>query len=136
MVKRTRKKKETKVMKKAMEKVAKKESKEQVAAIRWVGVTGSIIILLAGILWLFGFLLDWQLEAFTWFSFGDYGIINIICGLVILITSVTLKKNFLAGGFVLLIFSIIALIAPPAGFVVGPVLGIIAAILALVRAKR
>lgn len=117
------------------EKISKKEVKPT-TAIHWLGISGSIIILLAGFLWLIGNLLLWEMEIFTWFNFGDIGIINIICGLVILITSLTVKKNFLTAGTILLIFSLIALIVPPAGFVVGPALSIIAAIFAFIKAGK
>lgn len=119
-------------------KVKPKEKRFQspVTAVHILGIVGGIIIILAGILWMVGNLLSWDLAAFSWFTFGDLGIINIVCGLVILLVSATLKKNFLAAGLVLLIFSIIAIIAPPAGFVVGPVLAIIGALIALVKAER
>ncbi|MEM4640933.1 MAG: hypothetical protein QXW65_00190 [Candidatus Pacearchaeota archaeon] len=121
-------------------KVEKKELKvekkvvQPVTAIHLLGITGGIITLLAGILWLLGSLLSWKLEAFTWWNLGDLGIINIVCGFVLFVVAATLKKNFLAAGLTLLVFSIIALLIPPAGFVVGPVLAIIGAIIALVRA--
>lgn len=117
------------------EKIPKKEVKP-VVAIHWLGAAGGIIILLAGFLWLIGSLLFWEMEIFTWFHFGDFGIINIICGLVILVTSLTVKKNYFTAGTILLIFSLIALIAPPAGFVVGPALSIIGAIFAFVASRN
>jgi len=100
-----------------------------------LGIAAGIIILIAGILWLLSNLLSWQLAAFSWFAFGDLGIINIACGLIILIVSATLKKNFLGTGLMLLVFSIIAVVIPPAGFVVGPILGLIAAVIALVKSS-
>ncbi len=104
-----------------------------VTEVHVLGVAGGIVTLLAGILWLIGSLLHWQLQ----FSiFGDLGIINIVCGLVLLISGATLKKNFLATGLVLLVFSIITFIAPPSGFIVGPVLAAIAGIIALVKSAN
>ncbi|MEM2090058.1 MAG: hypothetical protein QXL88_03175 [Candidatus Pacearchaeota archaeon] len=121
-----------KVEKKALK--VEKKVVQPVTAIHWLGIAGGIITLLAGILWLLGSLLSWKLEAFAWWNLGDLGIINIACGFVLLVVAATLKKNFLAAGLTLLVFSIIALLIPPAGFVVGPVLAIIGAIIALVRA--
>ncbi|UCD20916.1 MAG: hypothetical protein JSW08_04070 [archaeon] len=107
-----------------------------VTEVHVLGIAGGIVTLLAGILWLLGSLFSWSLEAFTWFSFGDLGLINIACGLILLLSAATLKKNFLGVGLVLLIFSIIAIIAPPGGFVVGPILGLIGGIIALVKSAN
>jgi hypothetical protein len=113
----------------------KKQTKTMspVTEVHVLGVAGGIVTLLAGILWLIGSLLHWQLQMSI---FGDLGIINIVCGLVLLISSATLKKNFLATGLVLLVFSIIAFIAPPAGFIVGPILAAIGGIIALVKSAN
>jgi len=109
---------------------------QPITEVHVLGIAGGIITLLAGILWLIGSLLSWNLAAFSWFSFGDYGIVNIVCGLIILITAATLKKNFLRAGSILIVFAIIAIIAPPAGFVVGPVLAMIGAIIAFVKSAN
>ncbi|MEM2031374.1 MAG: hypothetical protein QXG83_00980 [Candidatus Pacearchaeota archaeon] len=136
MAKKTKRVSKKTQARKVEKKVLKVEKKvvQPVTAIHLLGITGGIITLLAGILWLLGSLLSWKLEAFTWWNLGDLGIINIVCGFVLLVVAATLKKNFLATGLTLLVFSIIALLVPPAGFVVGPVLAIIGAIIALVRA--
>ncbi|MEM1535918.1 MAG: hypothetical protein QXQ82_01890 [Candidatus Pacearchaeota archaeon] len=136
MAKKTKRVSKKTQARKVEKKVLKVEKKvvQPVTAIHLLGITGGIITLLAGILWLLGSLLSWKLEAFTWWNLGDLGIINIVCGFVLLVVAATLKKNFLATGLTLLVFSIIALFIPPAGFVVGPVLAIIGAIIALVRA--
>jgi len=105
-------------------------------AVHMLGIAGGIITLIAGILWILGTFLSWSIQAYSLFNFGDLGIINMICGLIILIAGATLKRNFLRAGLILLIFSLIALIAPPGGFLVGPILGMVGAFLALSKSPR
>ncbi|MEM4703058.1 MAG: hypothetical protein QXP53_01055 [Candidatus Pacearchaeota archaeon] len=104
-------------------------------AVHILGIVGGIITLLAGV-WFLGNLHGlWHFEP-LWTSFGDLGIVNIICGIILIVAAASLKKNFLRAGLVLLIFSIIALFVPPMGLVVGPVLAIIGAIIAFVKAAQ
>ena len=93
-------------------------------------MAGGIIVLIAGILALF-FSSVFALTSIAG-SLIDH-LVSLICGVILLITASTIKKNPRNAAIIILLFSIIALVFPPHGFIVGPILSLIASIVLLVR---
>lgn len=98
-----------------------------------LSLAGGIIILIAGILAILGIRI-WgegaQVVLLT--SIGMAA--GLVCGLAILIATALAKRRPRTAGIVILIFSLIALIVPPTyGLIFGPILGLIGAILFLIR---
>ncbi len=120
----------TKVKTKVKAKVVKAKAVSTIQSAYLLTITGAIITLVAGVL-------AALFVATLTFFLGGVGALaslpNIICGIVMLITTRTLRKNPRTSSIVLLVFSIIALITPPFGFIVGPILTLIASILILVK---
>lgn len=110
--------------------VMQKKSFNTVQAAKILALSGGIITLLAGILaMLFASVL-------TLFMSGLGALIavpNIIAGIVMLITVWTIKTKTQCSAIILLVASLIALVTPPMGFVVGPVLSFIGALVLLIR---
>ncbi len=87
-------------------------------------LAGSIILLIAGILSLIpGFSVTNLVDIFA----------NLLCGAVILIATISMKKVPVISAIFILLFSVIALLFPPYGFIVGPVLSLIGAIILLIK---
>ena len=112
-------------------KIVKKPS--NVKAAHTLGLAGAVITLIAGILWAIASILQRSVNSISWIVIGDFGIVNIICGIVMIVAVSSFRKNIKNAAWFLLVFSILALIFPPAGFVVGPILSLVAGILLLMR---
>ncbi len=129
-----RKKKKAKVRRVKVKVKARKAVRKPTTAqaVYTLSFAGGIIVLIAGIIALF-------------FS-GLFALIpiagtlallaalpNIVCGIVLLIATKAIRKNPRSAAIIILLFSIIALIFPPHGFIVGPLLSLIGSIVLLVR---
>jgi len=107
-----------------------KTSFATVQAAKILSLTGGIITLLAGLLAVvFGAIL-------TFFAAGIgavFALPNILAGIAMLVIAGTIKTKPQTSAIVLLIAGIVALITPPFGFIVGPVLSLIGALVVLIR---
>lgn len=91
----------------------------------FLGFAGGLIVLIAVMVALIG-----QQASLTWL------ILSLLAGIFILgLTWHTTKRPRVSAIF-LLVLSIAALVMPPNGFVIGPLLGIIGAIIVLAKLKR
>lgn len=96
-----------------------------------LGTAGGLIILISGILAILGIRI-WGAEAIT-ASVVNMAV-GIISGLAILIATAAARKNPRVSGIVVLLFSLLALVTPPTyGLIFGPILGLIGAVLLLLR---
>ncbi|UZE93853.1 MAG: hypothetical protein IB618_03760 [Candidatus Pacearchaeota archaeon] len=95
-------------------------------------VAGGIIVLIAGVLALF-FSSVFALTQIAG-TLIDH-IISLICGAVLLITASSIKKSPKSAAIITLLFGVIALIFPPHGFIVGPILSLIGSVILLVRRR-
>ena len=102
-----------------MAKVVKKEvtGGKKFFASYVLALIGSIIAIIASLI----SITVWQ---------GWYGL---FCGVVMLMSATMIRTKAKFAGIILLIFGIAALIVPPYGFVAGPLLGMIAGIVGLVK---
>lgn len=64
-----------------------------------------------------------------------YAIISLACGVLMLASVYSIKRKPRISAIFLLVLSIIALILPPNGWLVGPILAIIGAIIVLVKSR-
>ncbi len=98
-----------------------------------VSLIAAIIVLIASII----FLTPWKVGLFgTANASPVFGIIGIILGLGMLIATLLMRRNPREASVFVLIFSIIALIIPPSGFVIGPIMGIIGSVLVLAKVAK
>jgi len=95
-----------------------------------LGLAGGLVVLIAGILAVLGIKI-WGTQAITTSVINMA--VGIISGLAILIATAAAKKNPRLSGIIVLVFSFIALMTPPYGFIFGPVLSLIGAVLLLLR---
>ncbi|HDI03272.1 MAG TPA: hypothetical protein ENF67_01895 [Candidatus Pacearchaeota archaeon] len=125
-------KKKKKVKKEAEEKVSKKV-KTYVEPSYVLGLASGLIILIAGILSILAVKI-----------FPRYGMTlaivglttDVIAGLVILIATASISLHPRTAAILILIFSLIAIAVPPLyGLIFGPLLGLIAAILLLIKKR-
>jgi len=116
---------------KAMRKVKPVKKTNVAQSAYTLTMAGGIIVLIAGILSLF------FSSLFSLIPIAGTIIVaalpNLVCGIVLLASAATIKKNPRSAGIIILVFSLIALVFRPHGFIVGPVLALIASIVLLVR---
>jgi hypothetical protein len=124
----------------SVETVTKKEASVVVATDYALNLIASIIVLISEILFI---VLPWKFKVVQFLPDLSvlsqvlvFGIIGLLVGIGMLIATLVLKFNPREASVFILVFSIIALIFPPHGFVIGPLMGIIGSILVLVKLKR
>ena len=119
---------------------SKKRNSENKSALSFIrlefalNLIASLILLISGIVYLFV-----PIQVAYWTSFEKiliFEIMNIIIGLGMLVSKLTLKTNPREASVFILVFSILALIFPPYGFVVGPIIGLIGSIMILAKLRR
>ncbi len=109
------------------------EGRTTIATDHAVSLIAAIIVLVASII----FLTPWKVNLFgTANASPVFGIIGIILGLGMLIATLLMRRNPREASVFVLVFSIIALILPPSGFVIGPIMGIIGSVLVLAKVRR
>jgi hypothetical protein len=120
--------------------VQKQSNTSIVAADYALNLIASIIVLVSVILFI---LLPWKFRVIQFLPNLSvlsqvliFGIIGLLVGIGMLIATLVLKFNPRESSVFILVFSIIALIFPPHGFVIGPIMGIIGSILVLVKVKK
>jgi chromate transport protein ChrA len=100
-----------------------------------LGLVASIIIIVAAILFLvFPANFGVKFELFPRVT-NLLGLLNLVAGVAMLITTFSMKANPREASVLILVFSIIALLFPPHGMIIGAVLGIFGAILILIKIK-
>lgn len=117
----------------------KETAKTVVATDYALNLIASIIVLISEILFI---LLPWKFQIVSFMPGLSemsqvliFGIIGLLVGIGMLIATLVMKFNPRESSVFVLVFSIIALIFPPHGFVIGPIIGIIGAMLVLVKLK-
>ncbi|MFH1823351.1 MAG: hypothetical protein ABH817_01380 [archaeon] len=103
------------------------------SAAHTLGLAGAVITLVAGILWAIATILQLSINSLSWVQVTDFGLINILSGVIMIIAMTSFKNNMRKAAWLLLVFSILALIFPPAGFVVGPILSLVGGIILLMK---
>ncbi len=99
-----------------------------------LNLIASLIVLISGIVYIF---IPMQFPAIIGVErILIFEILNIVIGLGMLISTLTLKTNPREASVFILVFSILALIFPPYGFVIGPIIGLIGSILVLAKLRR
>ncbi len=94
-------------------------------------ISAGIITLIAGLIYtLFGYTAN-GIVLETWFAFA-----NLIFGIAMLSMLYVLKRKPRVVAAWLILFALLSLLLPPYGFIVGPVLALIAGILVLVSFKE
>ncbi len=124
-VKRKAKKKVRRVKTRArpMRKMPRERAPTTIQSAYLLFLTGSIIVFVAGILALF----------FDQLALPKYIFWSIFCGLGMLIATALIRKAPKIIAMVILLLSIVALILPPHGFIVGPVLALIGSVILLLK---
>jgi len=117
---------------KILKTVTKTKKSTVMQSVYTLSFTGSIIILLAGIIFLLTSITKPFVALFTT-SNVLLALPNIICGLVMLIATAQIRKNPKASAIIIMFFSVLALIFEPYGFIVGPILGLLGSIILLAR---
>jgi len=98
-----------------------------------INMIAALIVLIASVI----FLTPWRVNLFgTATTSPVFGIIGVILGLGMLIATIVMKRNPREASVFVLVFSIIALILPPSGFVIGPIMGIVGSIIVLAKVRR
>lgn len=111
--------------------VPKAESVTSLKASYTLGTAGGLVILIAGLLAILGIKI-WGPEAIAVTTVNMA--VGLISGIAILIATATARKKPRMSGIVILIFSLLALATPPTyGFIFGPVLSLIGAVLLLMK---
>ncbi len=76
---------------------------------------------------------------FTLISFPKamlFAILNVVIGAGMLLATLSLKTNPREASVFILVFSIIALIFPPHGLVIGPIIGIVGSVIVLAKIRK
>ena len=130
MAKKKRKEaKKAKVMKK-VKKVESRTSPKQSAYM--LSLTAGIIVVIAGILAILQ-LRPFALVGETIVGIAVGSLINIISGIILLLATVGIKRTPRISAIIILVFSIVALIVPPYGLILGPLLGLVGSVILLIR---
>jgi len=98
-----------------------------------LNMIASIIVLVSAILFLVV-----PIE-FTLISFPNamlFAGLNAVIGAGMLLATLSLRRNPREASVFILVFSIIALIFPPHGFVIGPIIGIVGSLIMLAKIKK
>jgi len=121
---------------KPQKKIAGKETREEFELVKTdyaLNMIASIIVLVSAILFVAVPL------NFTLISFPKavlFAILNAVIGAGMLLATLSLKTNPREASVFILVFSIIALIFPPHGFVIGPIIGIIGSLMVLAKIRK
>jgi hypothetical protein len=99
-----------------------------------LNLIAALIVLVASIVYIF---VPMQITTYTNFQkILVFEILNVVLGVGLLISTLTLRTNPREASVFILVFSILTLIFPPYGFVIGPLIGLIASILILLKLRR
>jgi hypothetical protein len=98
-----------------------------------LNLIASIIVLVSAILFL-TVPINFTLVSFQNAIF--FAVLNAVIGAGMLFATLLLKTNPREASVFMLVFSIITLIFPPHGFVIGPLIGIIASLIVLSKIKK
>lgn len=115
----------------------KSEAKNVISFIKLefgINLIAALIVLISGIVYIFipmNFPPVFGVDKILIFE-----ILNIVIGLGMLIATLTLKTSPRGASVFILVFSILALIFPPYGFVIGPIMGLIGAIMVLAKLRK
>jgi hypothetical protein len=101
-----------------------------------LSVVASVIVLIASILFV---IFPEQIGGFSEISMANsvsfLGVLDIVIGLSMLMSSAFMKINLAKGNIYVLAFSILALLFAPHGFVIGPLIGIVTSIVVLAKMR-
>ena len=88
-----------------------------------LGLVGGILVMIAAIISIAG-----AIELVS-------SVISFVCGALMIILVYAIQKNARVSAIFLLVLSVLALILVPHGFIIGPVLGLIGAIIVLAKGR-
>ena len=100
-----------------------------------LNLIAALIVLISGIVYIF-VPMQFPSSLISVEKILVFEILNIVIGLGMLISTLTLRKNPRGASVFILVFSILALIFPPYGFVIGPIIGLIGSILVLAKLRK
>jgi hypothetical protein len=101
-----------------------------------LNIIATVIVLVTAILFL---IFPAQLGGFSILPKAELvsllGVLDIVIGLALLIAALFMKNNIRDSNTFVLVFSVLAIIFPPHGFFIGPLIGIITSIIVLAKIK-
>ena len=101
-----------------------------------LNIIASVIVLIASILFV---IFPGQIGGFSLLPMTNLvnllGVIDIVIGLAMLISSAFMKINLKEASIFVLMFSVLALLFTPHGFVIGPLVGIVVSIAVLAKLR-
>jgi hypothetical protein len=136
MAKKKKRGKVKRVRSKPQKKIVERQSRENFKLVKTdfaLNLIASIIVLVSAILFL-----TVPIQ-FTLISFPKailFAILNAVIGAGMLLATLSLRTRPREASVFMLVFSIIALIFPPHGFVIGPIIGMIGSVVVLAKVRK